>query len=142
MSPISSLSVVRAVAGTNPAANTEIAETVPTDKQWRLLAVSVQLVQGLTQTPQPILVVDDGANVVYESFGASAAQSASTTVRYTWGVGLPLSALIGSTPNIHATAPLPEDLVVNTGWRVRTSTLGIGANSDYGAPVLTVVEYG
>lgn len=138
----SSLRAVRAFVGTNPAANTEITETVPEGKQWELIAVSVSLVQGLTQTPQPILVIDDGANVIYEAFGSSNVQAVSTTTRYNWGLGLPLSAQTGSTTNVHATAPLAEGLVLNPGGRVKTNTLGIGANSDYGAPVLMIVEYG
>jgi hypothetical protein len=135
------LSLVQQINGTNPAAGVEVTETVPADRWWRLLCVTVQLVQGLTQTPQPILVIDDGTDVVYQALGAAAAQAASTTARYTWAAGLPM-ATAGATPNIHHQAPLPEDLVLEPGWRVRTSTLGIGANSDYGAPSLLVVEYG
>lgn len=129
------------VVGTDPAANTEVAETVPDGEFWELLAVSVLLVQGLTQTPQPVLVIDDGADVVFESFGASAAQAASTTVRYTWAPGLTLSGLVGATPNIHAVAPLPATLTLLPGWRIRTATPGLGANSNYGAPNLYLVKH-
>jgi len=130
------------VNGTDPAANVEVSHTVPAGKQWELLAVSVVLDQGLTQTPQPILVIDDGTDVIFEMFGASAAQAASTTCRYNWAPNLPLSALIGSGANVHAVAPLPSGLVLSEGFRIRTSTLGIGANSNYGAPSLYVVQYG
>lgn len=129
------------VAGTDPAANTEISETVPAGKFYKLVSVSVALVQGATQTPQPILVIDDGTNVVYESFGSSAAQAVSTTCRYTWAVGLPLTGQVGATTNVHSTAPLPEDLLLPAGYRIRTSTIGIGANSDYGVPSLLIVEF-
>lgn len=129
------------VAGTNPAANTEITETVTAGETWRLLAVTVALVQGATQTPQPILIIDDGTNVVFESFGSSAAQSASTTCQYTWAPGLALSGQVGSGANVHSLAPLPDGLILPAGYRIRTSTLGIGANSDYGAPGLLVVKY-
>lgn len=129
------------VVGTNPAANTEVSETVPAGQTWQLLAVSVALVQGLTQTPQPILQIDDGTTVLFESFGASAAQAASTTCRYTWAAGNTVSALIGATTNVHAVAPLPEGLVLAAGSRIKTVTVGIGANSDYGAPALYVVKF-
>jgi hypothetical protein len=138
----SSLSALRVFTGTNPAAGAEISETVPAGKWWEVITVSVSLVQGLTQTPQPILVIDDGATTLAEFFGASAAQAASTTCRYTWGAHLPLSAIVGAGANGRATAPLPSGLVLPAGSRVRTSTLGIGAATDYGAPVLYVVEYG
>jgi hypothetical protein len=68
--------------------------------------------------------------------------AASTTCRFTWGVGLTLSAPVGATTNVHATAPLPEDLLLDAGTRIGTSTLGIGAASTYGQPTLYVVEYG
>ena len=127
--------------GTNPAANTEFSETVPTGRAWRVYAVSVSLVQGATQTPQPILIIDDGTDVVFESFGSSAAQAVSTTCRYTWAPNLTLSGQVGATTNVHSTAPLPAGMVMLAGWKIRTSTLGIGANTDYAAPSLYVAEY-
>lgn len=128
--------------GTDQAANTEITETVPAGVYWELLAVSVALVQGATQTPQPILVIDDGTDVLFESFGSTTAQAVSTTCRYTWAPGLTLTGQVGATTGVHSTAPLPEDLILGPGFRIKTSTLGIGANSNYGAPSLYVVEYG
>ena len=139
----STLSALLQLNGPDPAANAEItAQVVPAGKSWQLLSVSVALVQGITQTPQPILVIDDGSDVIFESFGASAAQGASTTCRYTWAPDLPLTAPIGTTTNVHATAPIPAGLVLGQGYRIRTVTLGIGANTDYGAPSFHVVEYG
>ena len=125
--------------GTNPAANAEISQTVPAGKFWLLMSVSVSLVQGITQTPQPVLIVDDGTNVLFESFGASSAQNSSITTQYTWAPNLPLTA--GGAATV-CTAPLPVSLVLGPGYRVRTSTLGIGANTDYGAPQLLYVQYG
>lgn len=127
--------------GTDVAANTEFSETVPAGKAWRLYAVSVALAQGATQTPQPILVIDDGTDVVFESFGSSAAMSASTTCRFTWAPGLTLSAQVGATTNVHSTAPLPSGLVLLPGYRIKSNTIGLGANSNYGAPSLWVAEY-
>jgi hypothetical protein len=138
----SQLQITKTFVGTDQAANTEISEAVPAGKDWLLLAVSVSLVQGITQTPQPILQIDDGTNVLFESFGASAAQAVSTTCRYNWAPGLPLSAVVGATTNCHATGPLPEGLVLHAGAHVKTVTLGKGANTDYGAPVLYLVEVG
>jgi hypothetical protein len=111
-------------------------------KSWYLMSVSVACVQGATQTPQPILVIDDGATVVYENFGSSAAQAVSTTCQYTWAPGLSLSAQVGATTNVHSTAPLPEGLILPPGYRISTNTLGKGANTDYGAPSYLVVELG
>lgn len=136
------LSAITQLNGSDPAAGAEVSVTVPAGKHWHLISVSVALVQGATQTPQPILVIDDGTDVLFENFGSSTAQAVSTTCRYTWAEGLTLSGQVGATTNVHATAPLPAGLILGPGFRIRTSTLGIGANSDYGAPGLYYVEYG
>jgi hypothetical protein len=137
----SNLSVGKVVTGTNPAANTEWSVTVPLGKWWLLLSVSVQLVQGATQTPQPLLTITDGVTTFFEGFGASAAQSSATTQRYNWAGDMTMT-VAGTTPNIHSTAPLPENLMLLPGYVIASTTLGIGANTDYGAPALYVIEYG
>ena len=142
MATTSQSRVRKVIVGTDPAANTEITETVPAGKLWQVYAVSVACVQGVTQTPQPILIIDDGTNVVYESFGSTAAQAVSTPCRYTWAGGLVISGQVGATTNVHSVAPLPNDLLLPQGYRIRTSTLGIGANTNYGAPTIFVVELG
>lgn len=140
--PSSIFSPAQRVAGADPAANGEVSDTVPAGKTWQLLAVSIPLVQGATQTPQPILIIDDGTNVIFEFFLASAAQAVSTTCRYNAAPDLPLSAPIGATTDVHATAPLPSGLFLPPGFRIRTNTLGKGANTDYGIPSYLVIVYG
>lgn len=132
---------LRVVTGANPAANTEISETLAAGTYWQLVAIKLTLAQGITQTPQPILLLDDGTTVFWEGFGSSAAQAVSTTCVYTFAAGHTLTGQVGSGANVHSTAPLPEDILLGPGYRIRTSTLGIGANTDYGAPNLYVVEY-
>lgn len=133
------LTVVKFVTGTDPAANTEISETVPTGKYWELLAVAFTLAQGGTQTPLPDLVIDDGATIIYQAPCASSAMNVSTTARFFAAPGLTLGAAGAAT---RVNSPLPAGLVLPPGSRVRTVTAGIGANSNYGAPLLHVVEYG
>lgn len=216
-------------AGSDVAANTEISEVVPAGQFWNLVSFTVALVQGITQTPQPILMIDEGLNtdgnlgtvtvtiaspgvftrvahgliegeqiflkttgalptglavdtpyyiiaagltadafqvsatrggaaintsgsqsgthtlyrilIVFESFGATAAQSASTTCRYNWAQSLVISALVGATINVHATAPLPKGLILGPAYRIRTNTIGIGANSNFAAPIMSTVKY-
>jgi hypothetical protein len=138
----STVFVYKTFLGADPAANAEVTAAVPAGKWWWLLAVTVSLAQGATQTPQPILQIDDGTNLLFEGFGSSAAQAVSTTCRYTWAAGLPLSAQVGATTNVHSTAPLPGKLLLAAGSHIKTSTIGIGANSDYGVPNLYVIELG
>jgi len=127
-------------ASANPAANAEFSLTVPTGKLWVVKTIVATLVQGATQTPQPILVIDDGTNTLYEAFGSSAAQAVSTTCVYTWAPGLTLSGQVGATTNVHSTGPLPPDLWLPAGYRIRSNTLGLGANSDYGVTRVVTTE--
>jgi len=99
----------------------------------------VQMVQGATQTPWPSLIIDDGANIIYQAFCGTAAISAATTTQCTWAPNLPALGSAASTAN---TGPLPAGLVLPSGYRIRTSTTGIGANSNYGAPSYLVCELG
>lgn len=138
----SGLSTLRVFLGTNPAANAEVSEVVPTGKYWQLLAVTVLLAQGGAGSSQPLLTLDDGANVLFEAFGSSSAQAITTTCRYTWAPDLPLSGQVGATTNVHANAPLPGGLVLPSGGHIKTTTVGLSANTDYGVPTIYVVEFG
>jgi hypothetical protein len=139
----STIWTIRRVDGANPAANTEVADAVPAGKTWELLLVSIPLVQGITQTPQPILQLTDAADgVIAEIFGSNAAQAVSTTCRYTWGPDLPLLGQIGSGANVRSGGPLPTGIYLPSGFKIKTVTLGIGANTDYGVPSYLVIEYG
>jgi hypothetical protein len=129
------------VLGTNPAANAEWTQTVPATEIWLVLAVSVSCAQAATQTPQPLLRITDGTSVFFESFGCTTAQAVSTTCQYTWAPGLVISGLIGATTNVHAVAPLPENLICLPGYVISSgTTVGLGANTDYGAPAFYVVK--
>ena len=123
---VTGLTISTTTQGTNP-------------KSWYLLAVSVQLVQGATQTPWPSLVIDDGTNIVYQAFSGTAAQSAATTTQHSWGVNVPATGSAASTSN---TGPLGGEMVLPPGYRIRTLTTGIGANSNYGVPSYFVCELG
>lgn len=130
---------VESVSAANPAANAEFSFTVPANEKWLLVGVSVQMVQGITQTPWPSLIIDDGTNILWEAYSGTAAQGASTTAQHTWAVGEVRSGA-GSTPNIFATGSLPMGVVLPAGYRVRSNTVGLGANSDYGIPRAMVVK--
>lgn len=138
---VSGLHSVRSITGTDPAANVEISEEVPEEKQWLLLAVTVKLVQGATQEPWPILQITDGTNVIWRAYGGAAKSAAEKTSFYTWAVGASV-ATAGATPNIITTSPLPAHLILNPGWKIQTETVSKGANTNYGAPQLYVVEHG
>ena len=108
-------------------------------KSWLLLSASVSLAQGATQTPNPTLIIDDGSNVVFQSTPLASAINAGVTAQVTWAPGVALSG--GGAATV-CTIPIPYGLVLPTGYRIRTSTAGIGANTNYAAPSYLVVELG
>ncbi|MGH8304878.1 MAG: hypothetical protein ACRETG_04645 [Steroidobacteraceae bacterium] len=131
----------------NPGAGLDWSQVVPVGtggagKWWLLYAVYAQLVQGATQTPQPLLQFDDGTGLWMESTGSTTAQAASTTVAYSWAPNMLLTGLIGSGANVHANAPIPDSLVFPAGYHIKTSTVGIGANSQWQNIRLMVAELG
>lgn len=139
----SNIWTIKRVAGANPAAGVEVTDVVPAGKYWELLTVQVPCVQGITQTPLPFLqITDPSDNVIAEFPGTSAAQGASTTCAYTWGVDVPVTGQIGATPNIRSNGSLPGGLILPPGYKIKTVTQGIGANTDYGVPSYYVIEYG
>ncbi len=138
----SNLDAIKRVAGAQPGAGAEVSITVPAGKWWIPLSIYVQLVQGATQTPQPVLFIDDGANTVLESIGSTNAQAVSTTCAYNWAPGMILTGQTGTGANVHTNAPIPDGFLMLPGYRLRTTTVGIGANSQYGVPTFYVAEIG
>jgi hypothetical protein len=80
--------------------------------------------------------------VLYEFPGSTTVQAISTTTRYTWAAGFAaITGQLGLTTAVRSVAALPSGLILSPGWRINTLTVGIGGNSDYGAPKITVVEF-
>lgn len=132
---------VKRVVSADPIANAEFSLTVPAGKAWLLQSVTAVLVQGITNTPQPLLQITDGSNILFESIGSTTAQAVSTTCRYTWSNSLLLSGQIGATVDVHATGSLPENLVLPAGYVITSKTLGLAATADWGIASALVVEY-
>ena len=127
----------------NPAASAEIAnQQTPVGSIQRLISVSVQLVQGLTQTPLPTLRIQTSGPITIVQIPITAtAIGASSTCQLTWAIGLvqtSFTAVVGD--EFHA-APLPDELLLMGGDLWNTVTDGIGANTDYGSALFVVEEW-
>jgi hypothetical protein len=134
--PLERPGIVRSITGSDPAAGAEISETVPTGARWRLLAIRFVLVTDATVANRnPALLFDDGTNEYFAARGADN-QTASLTVTYTGGQGLNREASVSS----RAVIALPAGVVLLAGHRIRTSTAGIVAGDNYGAPQYLVEE--
>ena len=135
----------RTIEVSEPSAGAEFSYTIPASDAGPsgmggvlLKSVSALLTQGATQTPWPALVLDDGTNVVAMVPGASAAQTAGEAVQYTWLPGGVVAAIAGSGSSLSAASPLPAEAFLLPGYRIRSVTAGIGANSQFSAVTLLV----
>lgn len=129
--------IIRSITGTNPAAGLEISETVPTNARWNLLAFSAVLVTSAAVANRQVnLIVDDGANTVYD-FPSASVQAASLTHRYNAAPAAPAPVVT----NLRHLIPLPRPTTLFQGFRLRTSTTLIDPADDWGAPQLLVEEW-
>lgn len=129
--------VLRVVTGTDPAANTEISETVPAGKMWRIISINFTLVtDGTAANRRPRLFFDDGTTEFYR-VGSTQDHAASTTYVYTAAAQGASQSNNGNTVML----PLPPDLILGPGFRIRTSTASAQSTDNYGAPAIYVEEW-
>ena len=136
-SSLSASGVIRSITGTDPAAGAEISETVPTGARWRLRALRVALTTDATVANRlTTLDIDDGTTQIMRIEGP-AVIAASTTRGLNYGIGFPSRAQL----NGNELVPLPSDVVLGAGFRIRTTTLNLQAGDNYAAPQLLVEEF-
>jgi hypothetical protein len=134
---LDSAGALRSLTGTNPAANVEISETVPTGARWRVQSLRAALVTDANAANREVAITfDDGTNVYAEAH-AGANQAASLTRQYTAAVGGVRGAAATGTGILIA---MPS-LILPAGHRIRTSTTNRQAGDDWGAPQLLVEEW-
>lgn len=128
---------IRNVTGTDPAAGAEWSETVPTSARWRLISARAVLVTDATVPVRTATItIDDGTTTVY-SMPCHATQAASLTfIYYAFAAGVS-----GYASGSSLVIPLPPDLVMAPGWRIRSQTGAIVAGDNWGAPQLWVEEW-
>lgn len=134
--PTSGAGVIRSITGTNPAVNTEISQTVPTNARWQLLAIEFNLVTDINAADRFVrLTFDDGATIFY-TIEALAAHTASLTRGYSYAINGQQQTVVSSLFNF----PLPH-LFLNAGFKITTATGGRQAGDDFAAPQLLVQEW-
>ncbi len=128
----------RLVAGNDPAAGSEVSVTVPTNARWRLKAIRMELATDATSVNRRvILIIDDGTNTI-ATIVVEATQGASVTYRYNFYSGAPQET---SFTVSQIEVPIPRDLVLFQGWRIRTSTQSLQAGDNWSAPLVQVEEW-
>jgi hypothetical protein len=128
---------LRSLAGSDPAAGAEIAETVPTGARWRLQSLRAALVTDATAANREVAIAfDDGTNTYAEAH-SGVNQAASLTRQYTAAIaGIRGAAATGT--GILLAIPA---VILPAGHRIRTSTTNLQAGDNWGAPRLLVEEW-
>ena len=118
----------------NPAANTEITVTVPAYATWRVMGATATLVTAVAAGNRLVtLIVDDGANELFR-VNAAVVQAPSLTYSYSFASAVSDTVVPGNV------VKLPQ-LLVKSGWRIRTLTTNLAAADDWSAMRLLVEEW-
>ncbi len=129
---------IRAFIGTDPAANTGISETVPTNALWEILALQCVLTtDGNVATRQPQLVADDGANP-FLAIHSPATQGANNTQAFYWNRWAPLTTTVVAT---RGNQGVPDKLFLREGFRLRVTVDNMQVGDDLSAPVILLREW-
>ena len=132
---------VKSIAGTNPAAGSEISETVPANAIWSVQSISALLVTDATAADRRVRVTTDDGTTVYHQVSSRVNHTASLTVRYTWTpFGAPAAAVIAAT-DATIVVPLPNPTILAAGHRFISVTGAIVAGDNWGAPQMSVEEW-
>jgi len=128
---------MRSFTGTDPAANTEVSETVPTGARWRFLSAVLTLVTDATVANRSVRIFfDDGANVYCRGCAAGVQPASATQVYNIGDTGFNAVADAVTDP-----VPVPSGLRLLAGHRIRSSTANIQAGDNYSAIQMLVEEW-
>lgn len=128
---------IQSITGTDPAAGSEISETVPANTIWLLKSVRFTLVTDATpDTRQVHLVLDDGTTTLL-NLPTTGTQIVSLTRNYN---AHELGGLIVPTGN-EIDIGLPSDVILPSGYRLVTETTLLKAGDNFGAPQLSVTAW-
>lgn len=126
----------RMFQGTDPAAGAEIVETVPTGALWRLSSISFELQTDATVSTRTVRLRLGTAVIIVALIPANTSQTASLTIRYTFGDGL---AYITSLPV--TAGPSVHGIMLPAGSTIETSTNNLQAGDNFTAPAIHVEEW-
>jgi len=127
---------IRSITGTDPAADTEISETVPARRRWRFHALHFSLVtDNNPANRQIILHIDDGTNTFYR-FTLATIQTATLEWFYSFSA-IP-SVEVRVTTKI--SAPMAPFLR-GPGFYIYARGLNRHVGDSYSAPQLLVEEW-
>lgn len=126
------------LTGTDPAAGAEISETVPAGVRWKLKGVRFTMVTSATVANRFVnFIVDNGTTNIFDVFYPTAHTASLTAVYYAFPLGVTQTGLLGPASN-RIYYNIPADMELLPGYRIRTTTTGLDAGDNFGAPTLYV----
>jgi len=135
---LSGRGVFKVITGTNPAANVEISETVPTNAIWKVHSMVFDLVTDSNAAGRRVHIrITDGTNVLMD-IPFSTDQTASLTRKYTAYI---TSHIADSNDDDDINLGLPKDQLYPAGFKITTATDVRQVGDDFGAPFLLVEEW-
>jgi hypothetical protein len=125
------------VLGSAPAAGADWIQTVPTGARWRIRGIRATFTASSTGPTRGVrLQVDDGANILYVTDEPSNFNTAGTyPINYIPGLPVLSSVVVANAMF------MPPDLILYPGYRISSSTFGIIAGDQWGAPRFFVEEW-
>lgn len=134
---VSGIGNSRSITGTTPAAGAEISETVATGLLWRPQMFGFKFTtSGVAGNRQVAVSIDDGVNIFgYIISNVNCGPGAAFF--FLMGSGFPVGVLYANTINL----PLPADLRLQSGCRIRTSTGSLNAGDQYSNVQYLVEEW-
>lgn len=127
---------LRSITGTDPAVDTEISETVPTDARWRVHSIQLRLVTDANAASRVVVVTFDDGTTVYARTPSNGTQVASTGINYYLGE----HGNQGNRSPADGMLPIGR-IFMSAGDRIRTLTTNLQAGDNFTAPQLRVEEW-
>lgn len=139
--PLDGAGAIRSIGGTTPGAGAEVSESVPTGARWQLLAFKVHfLASGVAGSRRAVFIIDDGANVLYESQTDATGTTAGGNfdIVYAPGIGdFRQSQVVQATIGDN----IPNLALLTAGFRLRTVTGALDVGDQYSAVRYWVREW-
>lgn len=128
---------LRVVLGTNPAANVEVDEAVPTNARWWLLSFKVTLVTdaNVANRVSKLTILDEADFRLYRSFNSTQVTASSTCELWWTAYGQHFQDGV-----IDQCAGIPEHVPLKQGYQITTETKNMQAGDNYGQPTYYVKE--